>query len=56
MRAELARTERSAPETLTEEQAALVDRTMAKLEKLPPFEVNADNPTGFLYDEHGLPA
>jgi ribonuclease VapC len=55
IRAELARIERSTPDTLTAEQAALVERTMAKLEKLPAFDIDRTDPTGFLYDEHGLP-
>jgi hypothetical protein len=55
VRAELARVERFTSITLTPEQAALVERTMAMVAKLPRMEIDSDDPTGFLYDEHGLP-
>ncbi len=40
---------------LTPEQAALVERIMAMVAKLPRMEIDSDDPTGFLYDEHGRP-
>jgi hypothetical protein len=55
IRAELPRVEWSTSVPLTPEQAALVDRTMAMVAKLPRVEIDSDDPTGFLYDEDGLP-
>jgi len=52
----LAREDRAAPERLTPDQQARVERTMALAASLPPLDIDPRDPTGFLYDEYGLPA
>ena len=55
VRAELARAERTPLEALTVEQEARVERTMAMVAAIPPFDVDTNDSTEFLYDERGLP-
>ncbi|TWB13679.1 putative transcription factor [Nitrospirillum amazonense] len=55
VRAELARAERTSGDTLTPVQRAKVEQTMAMVAGLPRLTGGGDDPSAFLYDEHGLP-
>ncbi|MDZ5645732.1 type II toxin-antitoxin system VapB family antitoxin [Nitrospirillum sp. BR 11828] len=55
VRAELARAERATNDTLTSEQRAKVEQTMAMVAGLPRLSDAGEDPSSFLYDEHGLP-
>jgi hypothetical protein len=53
--AELARAEQASSVSLPPDKQALVQRTMAMIAAIPPFEIDANDPTAFLYDERGAP-
>ena len=55
VRAELARAEQVSSASLSPNKEALVQRTMAMIAAIPPFEIDINDPTAFLYDERGAP-
>ena len=55
VRAEQARAEQVSSASLSPNKEALVQRTMAMIAAIPPFEIGANDLTAFLYDERGTP-
>ena len=55
VRAELARAEQASSALPPPDKAGLVQRTMAMIAAIPPFEIDSNDPTGVLYDDRGAP-